>query len=177
MHTVKKIFFDQSGMTLVEVLIATAILTGGLLALSYGMTQGMLVMSTAHYHNIAKQKAAEALESVNTSRDTHVISWAQIRNVNQGGIFIEGMQPLRDHGPDGIVNTADDGAFENETLPGPDGLLGTQDDAVNSLDAFRRQIVISDISPNLRQIRVIVSYRINAINRQYEMISFISSFA
>jgi hypothetical protein len=177
MHTAGKLLHDQSGSTLVETLMAVVILTGGLLALAYGMTQGMVVMSTSHYHGIAKQKASEALESVNTSRDTHIITWAQIRNVSSGGIFLDGMQPLRAHGPDGLVNTADDGAVETETLPGPDGVLGTGDDIVNSLDAFRRQIIITDLAPNLRQIRVIISYRIGSLTRQYEVISYISSFA
>jgi prepilin-type N-terminal cleavage/methylation domain-containing protein len=177
MHTEGKLLHGQSGFTLIEVLISAIILTGGLLALGYGMTKGMVVMSTSHYHGIAKQKASEALESVNKSRDTHILTWAQIRNASGGGIFLDGMQPLCDHGPDGLVNTADDGAVETETLPGPDGVLGTQDDIVNSLDAFRRQIIIADMSPNLRSIRVIISYRIGTLNCQYSLVTYISSFA
>jgi hypothetical protein len=177
LRTACRLLNDQSGSTLVETLMAAAILTGGLLALAHGMTQGMLVMSTSHYHEIAKQKATEALESVNTSRDTHIITWTQIRNVDNGGIFLNGLQPLRTRGPDGLVNTADDGAVENEVVPGPDGVLGTGDDVVNSLDAFRRQIIITDIAPNLRQIRVVINYRIGSLNRQYAVISYISSFA
>jgi hypothetical protein len=87
------------------------------------------------------------------------------------------MQPLRAHGPDGLINTADDGALETETLPGPDGILGTADDIVNSLSAFQRQIIITDISPNLRQIQVIVSYTIGSLSRQYSIISYLSAFA
>jgi prepilin-type N-terminal cleavage/methylation domain-containing protein len=177
MHTKGKLLHDQSGFTLVEVLISAIILTGGMLALGLGMTKGMIVISTSHYHGIAKQKASEALESVNKSRDTHILTWAQIRNASGGGIFLDGMQPLCDHGPDGLVNTADDGAVETETLPGPDGVLGTQDDIVNSLDAFRRQIIITDLSPNLRAIRVIISYRIGTLNCQYSLVTYISSFA
>jgi hypothetical protein len=177
MHTKGKLLHGQSGFTLVETLMAALILTGGLLALAYGMTKGMVVMSSSHYHGIAKQKASEALESVNKSRDTHILTWAQIRNVSRGGIFLDGMQPLRTHGLDGLVNTADDGNVENETLPGPDGALGTQDDIVNSLDAFRRQIIITDISSNLRQILVVIRYRIGTLNRQYSLITYISSFA
>jgi prepilin-type N-terminal cleavage/methylation domain-containing protein len=177
MHTEGKLLNSQSGFTLVEVLISAIILTGGLLALSYGMTKGMVVMSTSHYHGIAKQKASEALESVNKSRDTHILTWAQIRNASNGGIFLDGMQPLCAHGPDGLVNTADDGAVENEILPGPDGVLNTQDDIVNSLDAFRRQIIIADISPNLRSIRVVIGYRIGTLNCQYSLVTYISSFA
>jgi type II secretory pathway pseudopilin PulG len=177
MRTTRESCSNQTGFSLVETLIATVILSGALLALASGISQGMLVMSTSHYHQIAKEKASEALESVNTSRDTHIIAWAQIRNVSEGGIFLNGPQPLRAHGPDGLVNTADDGAAENEVLPGPDGNLGNGDDVVNSLDAFRRQIVITDIAPNLRQIQVIVTYQIGHLTRQYAVISYISSFA
>jgi hypothetical protein len=168
---------SQAGFSLLETLIAAVLLSGGLLALAAGLSQGMLIMSTSHYHQIAKEKASEALESVNTSRDTHIITWAQIRNVSQGGIFLDSAQPLRAHGTDGLVNTADDGAAETEHLPGPDGNLGNADDVVNSLDAFRRQIVITDIATNLRQIRVIVTYQIGHLSRQYEVISYISAFA
>lgn len=157
--------------------MATIILSGGLLALASGISQGMIVMSTSHYHQIAKEKASEALESVNTSRDTHIIAWDRIRNVHDGGIFLDGLQPFRAHGTDGLVNTADDGAVENEILPGPDGILGNADDVVASLDAFRRQIIITDLAANLRQIRVVVTYRIGHLTRQYEVISYISSFA
>ena len=177
MHSVGKLSQDNSGFSLVEVLMAAVILAGGLLALGYGLSQGMIISSTSHYHQIAKEKASEAIESVNTSRDTHIIAWNQIRNVDNGGIFLDGPQPLCGRGPDGLVNTADDGAAETETLSGKDGILGTGDDVVNSLSAFTRQILITDLAPNLRQIRVIVRYRIGHLTRQYEVISYISSFA
>jgi hypothetical protein len=177
MRPVGKLYQDNSGFSLVEALIAAVILAGGLLALAYGLSQGMVIASTSHYHQIAKEKAAEALESVNTSRDTRIVAWTQIRNIGNGGIFQDGPQSLRDRGLDGLVNTADDGALESEILPGKDGILGSGDDVVNSLDAFRRQILITDIAPNLRQIRVIVSYRVGHLTRQCEVISYISSFA
>jgi hypothetical protein len=176
MHPVKRFSQANAGFSLVEALMAAVILSGGLLALAYGMSQGMIISSTSH-HQIAKEKASEAVESVNTSRDTHIIAWSQIRNISNGGIFQNEPQPLRSHGQDGLVNTADDGALETELLPGKDGVLGTGDDVVNSLNAFRRQILITDVAPNLRQIRVIVSYQIGHLTRQYEVISYISSFA
>ena len=62
---------------------------------------------------IAREKAREAVESVHSARDMRVITWAQIRNVQQGGVFLAGAQPLRTAGADGLVNTADDGALES----------------------------------------------------------------
>ena len=156
---------NQSGFSLVDTLFGMVILGGGLLALAVAFSQGMIYMSTSHYQEIAKEKASEAVETVTSARDTLVIAWAQIRNVSSGGVFLDGPQPLRVPGPDGLVNTADDGAVECETLPGPDGILGTADDIVLPLNDFTRQIKITDLAPNLRQILVTVTYKIGSVTR------------
>jgi hypothetical protein len=158
-------------------MIAMVILGGGLLALATAFSRGMILMSTSHYHEIAKEKASEAIESVTSSRDTRVITWAQINNVSNGGVFLDGPQPLRAEGTDGLVNTADDGDLETETLPGPDGQLGTADDVVFSLSAFTREIRITTIGPNLRQVVVTVTYQMGRVTRQYQLTTYISSFA
>jgi hypothetical protein len=167
----------ESGFTLVEAMISIILMGGGLLALATAFAEWMVVMSTSHYHQIAKEKASEAIESVFTARDTRTITWAQIRNVSRGGVFQDGEQTLHAQGADGLVNTADDGALENEVLPGPDNVLGTGDDKVVPLRNFTREIAITDIAPNLRQIRVVVRYQINNLARRYELVAFISSFA
>jgi prepilin-type N-terminal cleavage/methylation domain-containing protein len=168
---------SQSGFTLVETLMAIIIMGGGLLALATAFAQGMVLMSTSQYHQIAKEKASEAIESVTTSRDTRIIPWAGVRNVSQGGIFLDGPQPLRLQGADGLLNTADDGSPESATLPGHDSLLGTDDDVVISLDTFTREIVITDVSPNLRQIRIVIRYQMGHLSREYQLITYVSSFA
>jgi prepilin-type N-terminal cleavage/methylation domain-containing protein len=177
MPTAKETHGKQSGFTLVETLMAIVILSGGLLALATAFAQGMIIMSSAHYHQVAKEKASEAIESVTTSRDTRIIVWNRIRNVSEGGVFLDGPQPLRQAGPDGLVNTADDLNVEREVLPGPDKMLDTGDDVIVELGGFTREIQISDIAPNLRQIRVIVSYRMGPLTREYQLIAYISSFA
>ncbi|MBZ5498305.1 MAG: prepilin-type N-terminal cleavage/methylation domain-containing protein [Acidobacteriia bacterium] len=177
MTVVREAHNHQAGFSLVETMIATIILGGGLLALATAFAQGMVSMSTSHYHQIAKEKASEAIESVFTSRDTRTIIWARIRNVNNGGIFLDGPQPLLTPGPDGLANTTDDGPAQTEILPGPDGVLGTGDDIVFLLNSFTREMVITDLAPNLRQIRVIVRYQIGHLSRQYQLIAYISSFA
>jgi hypothetical protein len=169
--------WDDDGFTIVEAMIALIILGGGLLALASAFAQGMVLMSTSHYHHIAKEKAAEAIESVFTSRDTRIISWAQIRNAGSGGVFLDGPRPLRVPGVDGLVNTSDDGAVEKEILPGPDGRNGTADDLEKPLDAFTRTVEITDLAVNLRQIRITIIYRIGHLTRQYQLLSYISSFA
>jgi hypothetical protein len=55
--------------------------------------------------------------------------------------------------------------------------LGNGDDRVVPLDNFTREIEIRDIAANLRQVRVVVRYRIGHLTRQYELRTFISSFA
>jgi prepilin-type N-terminal cleavage/methylation domain-containing protein len=172
-----RIVQEQSGFTILETMIAIVILGGGLLALAVGFAQGLQLQSTSHYHQIAKEKASEAVESVFTSRDTRTVTWARIQNVNDGGVFLNGPQPLRLQGTDGLLNTADDGAAETEVLPGPDNSLGTGDDIVHALDNFTREIEIRDVGANLRQIRVIIRYHMGQMNRQYELITYISSFA
>ncbi len=177
---------SRGGFSLIEMMLAVLILGGGLLALASAFAEGMILMSTSHYHQIAKEKACEAIESVTAARDTRTITWAQIRNVNAwagdpvgGGVFVNGAQPLRARGADGLVNTADDGGVEAETLPGSDGILGTPDDVIQPLTAFTREIQISNIgaSTNLRQIRVIVTYQVGHLTRTYELVTYISSFA
>jgi hypothetical protein len=177
MTITRKSLDSQPGFTLVETMMATLILVGGLLALAMAFAQGMVIMSTSHYHQIAKEKASEAIESVFTSRDTLVIGWNQIRNVGNGGIFLDGAQSVCEPGADGLVNTADDGAIESGTLPGPDNRMGTGDEVTIALNDFTREIIITDIDTNLREIQVIIRYRVGHLNRQYQLTSFISAFA
>jgi type II secretory pathway pseudopilin PulG len=177
MPSINRTLEDQIGFTLVETLMAILILSGGLLALATAFAQGMIIVSTSHYHQIAKEKASEAIESVFTSRDTLILAWDEIRNVRNGGIFLDGPQPLRESGADGLVNTADDGNVESVTLPGADSQMGTADDVVTALNDFTREITITDINDQLRQIRVTIRYRVGNLNRQYQVTSFVSAFA
>jgi hypothetical protein len=177
MPNIRELHSNQSGFSLVDTLLGMFILGGGLLALALAFSQGMIIMSTSHSQEIAKQKASEAVESVTSARDTRVITWARIRNVGNGGVFLDGPQSLRNPGADGLVNTADDGALECETLPGPDGVLGTGDDVVFQLKDFTREIAITDLATNLRQILVSVTYKVGSLTRTYQLITYISSFA
>jgi hypothetical protein len=156
---------------------AIAIMATGLLSLAAVFSYGLVHLNTGNDLLIAKEKATEAIESVFVSRDSLVITWAQVRNASQGGIFLDGAQPIRFAGPDGLANTSDDGAVEEIVLPGDDGVVGTQDDQVQSLHSFSRQIHITDINPNLRQIRVIVTYPYGDGSREYELTTYISAFA
>ena len=100
----------RAGFTLIEALVAMMVLTVGLLGLAQSFYVGMRHMSTSSANLIAREKAREAVESVHTARDTRTITWDQIRNVSNGGVFLDGAQPLQNAGDDGLVNTADDAA-------------------------------------------------------------------
>lgn len=171
-----------AGFTLIEVLFALAIVTTAALALAGVLGQGVQIMRASQAQMIATEKATEAVESVFTARDTRVLTWAEIRNVTggtgaDGGIFLDGFQPLRDPGPDGLVNTADDGAIEELVLPGPDNLLGTSDDERVPLTGYTRQIEIRDLGPNLRRVQVTVRYQVGSGTRDHVLVTFVSSYA
>ena len=151
----------QAGFTLMETLVAMGVTVFGLLALAQVFAVGMTHLSYTGASITAREKAREAIESVHTARDTRTITWAGIRNVSAGGVFRNADQALLVPGPDGLVNTADDGpAMEALTLPGPDHQLGTGDDVRLPLDGYFRRVEIQDIagSVTLRQLRVIIRY-------------------
>jgi type II secretory pathway pseudopilin PulG len=172
----------DTGFSLVEVMIAMLLLSTGVLVLSSAVALGARRITGGQDQLIASQRAAEAAESVFKARDNRTLTWAQIRNVAgasgaDGGIFIDGARDVRDPGPDGLVNTADDGALAEVVKPGNDGLLGTADDEHTPLHGFTREIEIRNIGPSLRQLRVIVNYRTSNGTRQFVLTTYLSSYA
>lgn len=173
---------DERGFTLVETIVAVGVLAFGLLAAGALLASGMQKIASSPDDVIATQKATEAIESVFSARDTHTLTWAQIRNVNgasgsDGGIFLDGPQPLRTPGADGLIDTADDGAVETVTYPGPDQQFGTADDIAVTLNGFTREIQIRDVEANLRSITVTITYQVGTAQRTYTLTAYISSFA
>jgi prepilin-type N-terminal cleavage/methylation domain-containing protein len=173
---------SAAGFTLIEAIVAMAILTVGLLGLAQAFYLGMRHTSTSSANLIAREKAREAVESVHTARDTRTITWAQIRNASNGGVFLDGAQDLRAAGADGLVNTADDASEDIEALrdPGPNGVLNDADDLVTPLVGYRRQIQILEldpVNPDLREVRVTVTFQIGAQRGTYTLRTFISAFS
>jgi type II secretory pathway pseudopilin PulG len=175
---------NQDGFSLIETVIAMGILATGLLSLAGVFALGLNHVASSSPALIAREKAREAVESVHTARDTRVITWAQINNVAQGGVFVSGARPLRTAGTDGLVNTADDVGLEEIVRPGADGLLGTADDDRTPLDTYTRQIEISELldaqgnpNPILRQLRVTIGYRVGEAQRTYVLTTYISSIS
>ena len=178
----------ESGISLIEVMIASLFITIALLAVGATMGQGISATYISQEQLIAKQKAQEALESVMMARNTQQIGFGQILNVGAGtgGLFVTGFQPIENMGVDGIPNTADDaGPIETVTYPGKDGLLGTADDITIALSNYQRQITITSltlpndtsIDPDIRRIDVDVQYTVRGIKKTVRVTSYVSRFS
>lgn len=168
---------SEAGTSLVETLVALGVLTVGALGAAGSLSHGMQLMAGSPGDLVATQKAAEAIESVFSARDSHILTWAQLRNASDGGVFLDGGKPLKLAGADGLINTADDGAIESVTYPGKDQLSDTGDDVVETLDQYSREIRIEDLSADLRSITVTVTYRSGAATRTYSLTTYISNYA
>jgi len=173
----------QKGFTLIETMIALTIMALGILSLAGLFSQGLRSSYTNQIQFIAQQKAQEAMETIFTARDTHILSWAQINNVSQGGVFKDGPQPLLAPGPDGLVGTGDDDVNNPNVIvvgPGPDKVLGTSDDITVNLNPWMtRTILIQPVNgtPNLNQVTVTISYTYEGQTNQFQLVCFISNFA
>jgi type IV pilus assembly protein PilV len=158
---------SERGFSLIEVLVATLVLSTGLLGLAGLFAVGVQRMGSSKPMLTAREKAREAIESVHAARDTGEASWATIRNVADGGVFLNGAQAIKDPGDDGLVNTSDDGEAEVDE------------------DLFTREILISDlnfdgsteVNPNLRQVKVIVRYKVAQTWQTYTVTTYISSYS
>jgi hypothetical protein len=177
---------SSGGFSLIETLMALGVLTVGVLGSAAVIASGMQHLSSSPADLIVTQKAAQAVEAVFSARDSHKLTWAQIRNVrgasgSDGGIFLDEPQPLHTSGPDGLVNTQDDDpAIETTTLPGPDQMLGTADDQTVPLSQYTRQIVIRDVpgeNGQLRSITVTITYRSGPTTRTYTLATLISAYS
>ena len=171
---------SQAGSTLIEVVLAMGVLTVGALGAAGVFTSGMQKATSSPGDLIATQKAAEAIESVFAARDTHKLTWAQIRNVHgesgsDGGVFEDGKKQLRDSGPDGLVNTVDDSDIEEVRYPGQDRIMRTADDTFIELGQFWREIQIKRVNDDLRIITVTMTYTANAQNRTFSLTTYISN--
>ena len=177
----------EDGFSLLEVVISMAVLTVGLVSLLGVFGLAMASTQTSQEDMIAKQLANEALESIVTARNTSQVPWVQVQNIANGGIFLNGANPIYLAGTDGIVGTADDAVAGMQTLttPGPDGIFGTADDVKIPLTGYQRTILISplyDAQGNpvttLRGINVSVQYATSQarLPKTYVLSSFISQY-
>ena len=175
---------DKNGFTLLECIIAMAVLSFGILSLVSVFTQGLKNSSQAQIQFIAQQKAREAMETIFTARNTQVLTWPQIRNVSQGGVFNDGPQSLCDPGPDGLFGTADDNCAIQEMIvvgPGPDNIFGTSDDKTIPLNPWMTRTITFTPDPNLTtnlfHIQVTITWTYEGQVSSYSISSYISTYS
>lgn len=178
----------EQGFSLLEATLSAAILTIGIVALLAVFAMAVGSTQTIQLDTIARQKATETLESIFTARETAQLPFAAIQNQSAGtpGIFVVGMQPLTDPGPDGLDGTADDVPTAPITVPGPTGTMTGANASTNtiSLANFQRQIAISNVTnPDgsvnaaLRQIVVTIQYQVaQGKTRTYSVQALISQY-
>jgi type II secretory pathway pseudopilin PulG len=175
----------QGGFSLIETAIAALILVIGLVALAGLFGQSLTFLQYTREDLIAKQKAREALEGVYSARNDATVGFAGIQNVSNGGIFLNGFQPMFLAGPNGIVGTLGQSAvLDRQILPGKDGIMNTADDEVIPLSNFQRQILIQplidstgNVSSDIRQISVTVQVTSPGRGmRNYTVTGYISRF-
>lgn len=189
---------DQSGFSLVEVLVSMLVLTGGLMALLAALGISMAATQTSQQDLIARQVASEAMESIFNARNTSQVGFSAIANTGTPpGIFLSNAQPLLCAGPDGILDTADDtscltasgavcpnGGVECLTEPGPDGILGTADDVIVSLNGYTRTVAITPLlengatDPTLVQVSITINYTVpnSGHTKSYTLVDYISAY-
>jgi Tfp pilus assembly protein PilV len=191
----------EAGFSLVEVMISAVILTIGLVGVLGVFGLAVKANQTSQQDMIARQVASEAMESIFTARNTSQLTFAQINNVANGGIFANGAQSLMCAGPTyGIVGVAGDtascttasgavcpnGGVQCLTEPGPDGIVGTADDVILSLSNYTRTIAITQLTtgtpptviPTLVQVTVTITYYVpnSTIAKTYVLEEYISSY-
>ncbi len=173
---------SSNGFSLAETVVALGVLTTGILGAAAVLATGMQNLSSSPSDVVVTQKAAQAVEAVFSARDSGKLTWAQIKNVSAGGVFLDGPTQLRLAGDDGVVNTTDDSGqpIETVTLPGKDQILGTSDDQTITLDNFTREIKLTDVAgenDELRMIVVTVKFQNGPTIRTYVLTTFISAYS
>jgi type II secretory pathway pseudopilin PulG len=162
----------ESGVTILEMVVAMLVLTIGLLGLAASIGYAVTVSNKGRNVTNTKLLVVSMLEQMETIRNTQSgdlseLTFGQIANtgsVDDTGAdrsfpgFPTTFEPVSSNpGPDGLFGTTDDlvsGA-------GPDNLYGTSDDVVdNSLKVgqYTRQILITSLNTNLKRVQVTLRY-------------------
>jgi prepilin-type N-terminal cleavage/methylation domain-containing protein len=191
MNSANSIQSDERGFTLLEVLIALAVLVVGLMSMAYGIGVGLAVTQMSTMDTIAREKAREAMEDVFTARDTSTIQFTQICNIPTSGsnpnncLFVNGYTSMYTADSSGLVNTnaaATQGVLETYVTPGPDGVLGTADDVTYNLTGFQRSIQVTSVSSSdgytvLAQVTVTIQYNpLPWLSRTVTMVTVMSPY-
>lgn len=141
---------SESGVTILEMVVAMLILTIGLLGLAASIGYAVTVSNKGRNLTNSKLLVVSLLEQMETLRNTEQLTFGQI--VNQGQT-IDNTGATRQF-------TGFPTAFQPlSNDPGPDGILGTSDDdSASVVPGYQRQVLISLLNPNLKRVQVTVRY-------------------
>lgn len=156
----------EGGFSLLEMVVASLILTVGMLGVAHAIGYALLASNRGRGVTNAKMLIVSIQEQMETLRDTGQLNFAEISNSHVTGsafsYFPTEFMPVSQYpGPDGIFGTNDD-----LVSPGPDGFYFTTDDFTDVTRArpnVTRQILITPIpnEPLLKKITVTVRYSPN----------------
>ena len=157
---------SESGVTILEMVVAMLIMTVGLLGMAAAIGYAVTVSNKGRNVTNNKLLVVSILEQMENLRNTNQLTFGQIANTgsvdnSQATTTFTGFpatfqQVSINPGPDGIYGTADD-----LIDPGADGIYGTADDFTDQawgVAGYTRQILITNLSTNLKRIQVTLQY-------------------
>ena len=138
----------EAGFSLVEMVVATFILTVGLLGLASAIGYSLMASNSGRGLTNAKLLVVSALEQMETLRNSGQLNFAEISNVHVLGSSFSNF-------PTTFLPVS--------KVPGPDFVYGTMDDPGRTDPNFAvigvtRQILIEELSPTLKRIQVTLEY-------------------
>lgn len=140
----------DSGFSLLEMVVAMFILSIGLLGVASAIGYALMVSNSGRGLTNAKLLVVSALEQMETLRDSGQLNFAEISNTAQPS-------------PPSTFAGFPTGFLPVSTVPGPDFVYGTADDPgildpTKAVQGVERQILITDLSLTLKQIKVTLKY-------------------
>jgi hypothetical protein len=139
---------SEAGVTIIEMVISMLIVTIGLLALAGAIGYAMMVSNKGRNVSNTKLLVVSMLEQVETLRNTRQLTFGQIANT--GGVDNTGASREFGGFPTSFISVTSE--------PGLDGIFGTLDDPIASATPYSRQVLITNLNPNLKRIQVTLRY-------------------
>lgn len=141
----------ESGFTMIEMVVAIAIITVGLLGTAAAIAQALKFTLASRNATDTKLKVVTMLEQIENLRNTRRLTFGQIANSGQvdntgAGFNFEGFST---------------GWRSISRNPGPDGIYGTSDDFANqsmTYSGHSQQVTITSLSTYFKKVEVRIRY-------------------
>jgi type II secretory pathway pseudopilin PulG len=167
----------ELGFSLIETMIALVVMLIGILGAMAAISYGVMSMQESEKRSLSKEYARSTMETIFSMRDlaafdtldasaTYSFNAMQIKNGSNGGVFLDGWNPIRESpGADGIFGTDDDACFAGGTC-----VVGTTINSSKVISGFERKIEVYDIPENgvVKKRRITVRIRFNVGRLQRE---------